>query len=37
MQTGDILHECKILLSWEKKETYFKMLSAENFIQLAKP
>ena len=34
---GDNLHEMSNLVFWEKLEKYFKMSSAENFTQSAKP
>ena len=33
---GDNLHEMSKSIFWEKKEKYFKMSSAGNFIQSAK-
>ena len=34
---GDNLHEMSNPVSWEKKEKYFNMFTAENFIESAKP
>ena len=34
--TGENLHEMSNSVFWEKKEKYFNMSSAENFIQSAK-
>ena len=35
--SGDNLHEMLKPVFWEKKKKYFKMSSAENFTQSAKP
>ena len=36
VSNGDSLHEMSNPVSWENWEKYFKMSSAENFIQSAK-
>ena len=37
VSNGDNLHEMLKPVFWEKKKKYFKMSSAENFTQSAKP